>query len=60
MHDEEALRTYVGFVWIGDDPAIRVSVLAADLTDAMAQLVTSYGAGHKVSLWNERDAAQPR
>ena len=58
--DAAARRTYVGVVWIGDQPGIRVSVPARSLTEALATVKAKYGKGHVVSLWNEHDAAQPR
>lgn len=54
------LREYVGFVWIGDQPGIRVRLMAASLADARAQLVADHGEGHVISIRNEDDASRPR
>ncbi|MFD6663685.1 hypothetical protein ACFWDK_15130 [Micromonospora chalcea] len=54
------MREYVGFIWIGNDPGIRLRVLAASLDEATLRVVEEYGEGHVISIWNEEDAARPR
>jgi hypothetical protein len=54
------MKEYVGFIWIGDEPGIRLSILAENGEDARAQVERQYGEGHVVSLWNEDDARKPR
>jgi hypothetical protein len=53
-------RTYVGLIWVADDPAIRLSVQAHSLDEARALVVEQYGEGHVISIWNEEDASRPR
>lgn len=55
-----ALREYIGFIWIGDDPGTRLRILAESLAGAQRQVEEKYGEGHVVSLWNEDDASAPR
>jgi hypothetical protein len=52
------LKTYVGFIWIGDEPGVRLNVSAQSLDEAMAAVEAEYGEGHVVSLWNERRRIQ--
>ncbi|KAA1424025.1 hypothetical protein [Nocardioides antri] len=59
-HDAPQQREYVGFVWVGDEPGVRVRLVAASLDDARAQLIAEYGTGHVISIWNEDDADRPR
>jgi hypothetical protein len=54
------LKTYVGFVWIGDEPGVRLSLSARSAKEARAAVEAEYGEGHIVSLWNEDDASRPR
>ncbi|MCU1465617.1 MAG: hypothetical protein JWM72_1545, partial [Actinomycetia bacterium] len=54
------VKEYVGFIWIGDAPGIRLSILAESSTDAREQVVQQYGDGHVISIWNEDDARKPR
>jgi hypothetical protein len=56
----DAARTYVAMVWIGDEPARRVSVLAESLEDASDKLNTEFGSGNVFDLHNEDDAQRPR
>ena len=58
--DPPLLREYVGIIWIGDQPGIRLCVLATSVTEARAFVIEQYGEGHVISLWNEQDAAKPR
>jgi hypothetical protein len=62
MEDDHVtpLREYVGFVWIGDEPGVRIRVTASSVDEARARVVEQYGRGHVISLWNEEDAARPR
>ena len=55
-----ATKLYVGLVWIGDQPGIRVSVPARSSGEALASVEAKYGTGHVVSLWHEEDASRPR
>lgn len=52
-------RGYVGFIWIGDDPGIRLSVWAPSGDEARSKVVEQFGERHVISLWNEADAARP-
>lgn len=47
MDSEErpALREYVGYIWIGAQPGIRVRLLAEGAQDARARLIQQYGEG---------------
>lgn len=56
----ESLKTYIGFIWVDDQPGTRLSVRAKGLEDARAAVVAKYGEGHVISLWNEDDASKPR
>ena len=53
-------REYVGLIWIGDDPGIRLSIWAPTGAAAMAKVVELYGEGHVITLTNEADARRPR
>lgn len=53
-------KEYVGYIWIGDDPGVRLSIWAASGDDAMAKVEAQYGKGHVVTLHNEGDAQRPR
>jgi hypothetical protein len=57
---EMQLKEYVGFIWIEDQPGIRLSVWAIDGDDAWNQVIAEYGEGHVISIWNEGDATRPR
>ena len=54
------VREFVGFIWIGDKPPIRLRIDARTLEEARASVVAEHGEGHRISLWNEDDARQPR
>lgn len=58
--DERPLKEYVGFIWIGEKPGIRLNVWATDADDAWTKVVAEYGEGHVISIWNEADASKPR
>ncbi len=62
MSNEQSapLREYVGIIWIGDQPGIRVRILAASGEEAEALLIEQYGEGHAYTLRNEEDATKPR
>jgi hypothetical protein len=53
-------KTYVGFIWIGDQPGIRLMISAESPDKATAAVEAQYGKGHVVSLWNEDDASGER
>lgn len=57
---EGSPKEYVGFVWIGDEPGIRVSVWAYSALEAKEKLVDLYGEGHTISIKNLKDASTPR
>jgi hypothetical protein len=54
------LREYVGFIWIADQPGIRLRLLATSPYDARDRVIAEYGEGHVISLWNEEDANTER
>jgi hypothetical protein len=60
LDDERPLKEYVGFIWIGEEPGIRLNVWAVDSEDAWTKVVADYGEGHVISIWNEADASKPR
>ena len=53
-------REYVGFVWIGEEPGVRLSVSAHSLDEAVAIVEEKYGQGHMISIWNPEDASKSR
>jgi hypothetical protein len=57
---EDAVRPYVGFIWIADAPGVRLNIVATSLDAARQLVVDTYGEGHVISLRNEEDAAKPR
>ncbi|MFI8526526.1 hypothetical protein ACIGB8_18865 [Promicromonospora sukumoe] len=60
MGDEEARnKEYVGILWIGDAPGIRLCVFAASALEARALVIEEYGEGHVITLRNEDDAKRP-
>lgn len=58
--DDQPLKEYVGFIWIGDEPGVRLSVWARSSTEAVALVQAEYGEGHPMSLRNLDDAAKRR
>jgi hypothetical protein len=58
--EERPLRQFIGFIWIGDEPGIRLAVQARSVDEARAAVVAEYGEGHRISLWNEDDARRAR
>lgn len=60
MAPDQTERRYVGMIWVGDGPGIRLELFADSLEDARAKVEAEYGDGHSISLWNEEDAAKPR
>lgn len=59
-NDCTPLKEYVGFIWIGDQPGIRLSVWAHTGQEAWDEVIAEYGEGHVISIWNEDDANRPR
>jgi hypothetical protein len=59
-HQNPPMKTYVGYIWIDDQPGIRLSVDAHSPDEAKAAVEAEYGLGHVVTLWNEDDASKPR
>ena len=57
---ERPLREFVGFIWIGDEPGIRLRIRAENAAQAKAEVEAEYGAGHVMSLWNPEDASEAR
>lgn len=56
----QPLKEYIGYIWIGDEPGIRLSIWARDADDAVALVEAEHGEGHEMSIWNEDDASRPR
>jgi hypothetical protein len=54
------MREYKALVWIGDQPGIRLEILAPSSAAARALIVETYGEGHVISIWNEKDRHTPR
>jgi hypothetical protein len=59
-HHGPPMKTYVGYIWIDDEPGARLSISAQSPDEAMAAVEAKYGEGHVVSLWDEDDASKPR
>jgi len=57
---DTAQKTYVGYIWIEDQPAVRLTITARSPEEATALAEAQYGAGHVMSLWNEDDASRER
>ncbi|MFE7508435.1 hypothetical protein [Promicromonospora sp. NPDC057488] len=57
---EQRQKEYVGIIWIGDDPGIRLRVFAASGPEARAKVIEEYGEGHVITLRNNDDAKRPR
>jgi hypothetical protein len=60
LSDDRPLKEYVGFVWIGEEPGVRLSIMARSETEAVEFVEVEFGSGHPYSLWNEEDASRPR
>jgi len=58
--DNEPSREFVGFIWVEDHPGIRLCVHANSVEEARSKVVSEYGEGHIISLWNEEDENKPR
>ena len=56
----DALKEYVGMIWIGDQPGKRLRLSAHSLAEAEEAVEQTYGQGHVISLYNEDDANRPR
>jgi len=56
----QPLKEYIGYIWIGDEPGVRLSVWARDPHEATALVEAEYGKGHVMSIWNEGDASSLR
>ncbi len=54
------LKEFVGLIWIGENPGLRLRVVARSLEEARAQVIAEHGESHVISLWNEDDALRPR
>ena len=53
-------RTFIGFIWVGDDAGARLCVEATTADEAVRMVEAEYGEGHAISIWNEADASRPR
>ena len=58
--DNNSTREFVGFIWVDDQPGIRLSVHATSVADARSKVVSEYVEGYIISLWNEEDENKPR
>lgn len=58
--DSAPMKPFVGYVWIGDEPGVRLRLSARSAEEALATVEAKYGKGHVVSVWNEDDAYKPR
>lgn len=56
----DALKDYVGTIWIADQPGRRLRVHAHSLAEAEEVVERTYGEGHVLSLYNEDDADRRR
>lgn len=57
---ERQNKEYVGIIWIGDGPGIRLRVFAPSALEARQMVIDEYGEGHVITLRNEDDANRPR
>lgn len=57
---EKPLKEFVGFIWIEDEPGLRLRVMARTAEEAWEAVIVEHGEGHVISLWNEDDASRPR
>lgn len=53
-------KEWLGLVWVGDAPAVRIRVWATGSNEAMRVVREHFGDGPVVSLWNEDDAQRLR
>jgi hypothetical protein len=53
-------RTFRALVWVDDQPAQRVEVVAQSLDEAEKSLKQQFGHAATLSIWNEGDAEKPR
>ena len=58
--DESPLKEYVGYIWIGEEPGVRLSIMARSSTEARERMEAEFGSGHLYSLWNEEDESRAR
>lgn len=57
---DPTLKEYVGYIWIGEEPGLRLSVWAHTSTEAGNLVEEEYGRGHPYTLRNDEDAGEPR
>lgn len=57
---ELPLKEFIGSIWIGDQPGVRLPVMARTAMEARESVIAEYGEGHVISLRNEEDASRPR
>ena len=57
---DRRLREFVGCIWIGDRPGIRLTVQARNVQEARGTVIAKYGQGHVITLWNEDDSRRAR
>lgn len=54
------MRQFIGFIWMGEGPGIRIAIQAESVDEARAAVIADFGEGHRISLWNEDDARSSR
>jgi len=62
MSDEPQprMKEFKGFVWVGDQPGIRLEILAPSFEEAKALVRETYGEGCFISLTDVEAADRPR
>jgi len=61
MTDEPSLmKEFTGFVWVGNQPGIRLEILAPSFEEAKALVTTTYGEGCFISLTDVQAANRVR
>lgn len=58
--ERSRVREYVGFVWIGEEPGVRLRLSAQCWDEAVAIVEGKYGQGHMISIWSSEDASKLR
>ena len=54
------MKEFTGFVWVGDQPGIRLEILAPSFEEAKALVRETYGEGCFISLTDVEAANRPR
>jgi hypothetical protein len=47
---KDAPKTYIGFIWVDDQPGIRLSFLAHSPEEARAAVGAHYGKDHRLAV----------